>query len=184
MGIDMRADGPHIDPSRVRALVETSSRIEGVQIVYALLWDDKGHLDPDASSVNSQLLQRISEPLAQLYLRDAASRTKALEILALGRKQPGIRRLPILLASDKQHISIGRLDLGISTAAIDAELKRSLQSEPAVLVRTLILGVMMALWIARRISQPLVDLSGAMGRLREGDFEVRAATVPHGNDEV
>src|SRR2546430_1272310 len=75
MGIDMRADGAHIDPNRVRDLVENSSRIEGVQIVYALLWDDKGHLDPDASSVNAQLLQRISEPLAQLYLRE---RTKAL----------------------------------------------------------------------------------------------------------
>jgi len=31
----------------------TSSRIEGVQIVYALLWTNKGHLDPDASSVNA-----------------------------------------------------------------------------------------------------------------------------------
>src|SRR5258706_5268919 len=131
MGIDMRADGAHSDPTRVRDLLENASRIEGVQIVYALLWDDKGHLDPDASSVNAQLLQRISEPLAQLYLRDAASRTKALEILALGRKQPGIRRLPIRLASDKQHVSIGRLDLGISTAAIDAELKCSLQRDAA-----------------------------------------------------
>ena len=48
----------------------------------------------DASSVNTLLLQRISEPLAQLYARD---RARGVELLARSRGQPGIRRLPINL---------------------------------------------------------------------------------------
>ena len=181
LGIELRADGAHFDPSRVHSLVANSTRVEGLEIVYALLWDDKGHLDSAASSVNAQLLERVSEPLAQLYLRD---RPKCLELLALGRKQAGIRRLPIRLAAEKKQGSIGRLDLGISTAAIDAELRRSLLRDAAVLAGTLFVGILCALWIARRIAQPLTDLSVAMGRLREGDFEVRSPSAKQTNDEV
>lgn len=181
LGIELRADGAHFDPTRVHALVANSSRVEGLEIVYALLWDDKGHLDSAASSVNLALLQRASQQLAQLYLRD---RTKCLELLARGGKQPGIRRLPIRLAAEKRQGSIGRLDLGISTATIDADLRRSLLRDAAVLAGTLFLAILGAFWMARRIAQPLTDLSSAMGRLREGDFEVRAPITEHRNDEV
>jgi adenylate cyclase len=181
LGIDLRADGAHFDPARVHALVANSTRNEGLEIVYALLWDDKGHLDSAASSVNEQLLQRVSKPLAQLYLRD---RSKCLEVLALGKKQTGIRRLPIRLAAEKHQGTIGRLDLGLSTVAIDADLRRSLQRDAAVLAASLLFGILGALWIAQRIAQPLTDLSAKMGRLREGDFDVRASSIPHGNDEV
>jgi class 3 adenylate cyclase len=181
LGIDLRADGAHFDPARVHALVANSSRVQGVEIVYALLWDDKGHLDSQASSVNAQLLQRASEPLAQLYLRD---RARALEVLAVGRKQPGIRRLPIKLAAGGEHSTIGRLDLGLSTIAIDTELRRSLIRDAFVLAGTLFFAVLSALWVARRIAQPLTDLSGAMGRVREGDFEITAPHNAHTNDEI
>src|SRR5204862_1280846 len=111
LGIDLRADGAHFDPARVHALVANSSRVQGVEIVYALLWDDKGNLDSTASSVNAQLLQKASEPLAQLYLRD---RARALEVLVSARP-PGIRRLRMKLAAGAPHSTIGRLDLGLST---------------------------------------------------------------------
>lgn len=181
LGIDLRADGAHFDPNRVHALVANSSHSAGVEIVYALLWDDKGHLDSTASSVNTQLLEKLAPPLAQLYVRDPP---RALEILALGKSQRGVRRLPIKLAAEKRQGAIGRLDLGLSTASIDADLRRSLQRDAAVLVASLIFGIVAALWIARRIAQPLTDLSAAMGRLREGDFEVRAPIKRHMNDEV
>src|SRR5437879_12578721 len=51
LGIDLRADGAYFDPARVHALVANSSRVQGVEIVYALIWDDKGNLD----SASSQL---------------------------------------------------------------------------------------------------------------------------------
>ena len=181
LGIDLRADGAHFDPARVHALVMNSNRVQGVEIVYALLWDDKGHLDSAASSVNATLLERASPPLAQLYFRD---RARVLEMLALGRKQPGIRRLPIKLAAGGEHSSIGRLDLGLSTLAIDAELRRTLIRDAFVLLGTLFFAVWSALWIARRIAQPLTDLSQAMGRVREGDFEITAAPSTRTNDEI
>lgn len=181
LGIDLRADGAHFDPARVHALVANSSRSQSVEIVYALLWDDKGNLDLTASSVNALLLQKISPPLVQLYLRD---RGKCLEVLAHGRRQPGIRRLPIRLAAGNKEGTIGRLDLGLSTMAIDLELRRSLQRDGAVLLATLLLAVLGALWISQRIAQPLTDLSIAMGKLQQGDFEVHAATAHQSNDEV
>ena len=181
LGIDLRADGAHFDPARVHSLVANSSRVQGIEIVYALLWDDKGNLDTAASSVNAALLQRLSEPLAQLYFRD---RAKCLEVLAVGRKQPGLRRLPIRLAAAKGQATIGRLDLGLSTQVIDLELRRSLQRDGVVLAGTLFLAVVGALWISRHIAQPLTDLSGAMGRLQQGDFDVRAPMSKMSNDEV
>ena len=181
LGIDLRADGAYFDPARVHALVANSSRVQGVEIVYALIWDDKGNLDSAASSVNTMLLQKASEPLAQLYLRDPA---RALQVLAIGRRQPGIRRLPIKLAAEGGHSIIGRLDLGLSTMAIDSELRRSLIRDAFVLVGTLFFAVLSALSIARRIAQPLTDLSAAMGRVREGDFEITAAPSARTNDEI
>jgi len=181
LGIDLRADGAHFDPARVHALVANSSRVQGIEIVYALLWDDKGNLDTAASSVNTDLLQKLYPPLAQFYLRDSA---RFLQALAQGKKQPGIRRLPIRLAAQNRQDAIGRLDLGLSTVAIDQELRRSLQRDAAVLAATLLLAIAGALWISRRIAQPLANLSGAMGRLQQGDFEVRAHDGQNANDEV
>jgi adenylate cyclase len=181
LGVDVRSDGSaHFDPSRVHQLVANSTRT-GVEIVYAILFDEKGNLDPAASSVNAQLLQRVSEPLAQLYLRD---RQKCLELLAQGTKQRGLRRLPIRLAVPDRKGTIGRLDLGLSSLAIDAELRRTLLRDALVLVGTMVLAVIGAFFIARRIAQPLTELSGAMGRLQQGDFDVRSDAARHFNDEV
>ena len=38
--------------------------------------------------------------------------------------------------------------------------------------------------MARRIAQPLTDLSAAMGRVREGDFEITAAPSTRTNNEI
>lgn len=181
LGIDLRADGAHFDPSGVQRLVTNSSRVPGVEILYALLWDGNGNLDTNASSVNEDLLRAEQPAILQLYLRD---RAKCLEVLATGRTRPGIRRLSLRLAEQNRQGAIGRLDLGLSRVAIDQELQRSLQREAAVLALTLLLGVLGALMIARRIAQPLTDLSAAMGRLREGDFDVRATSLKQSNDEV
>jgi adenylate cyclase len=179
--VELRTDGsPRFDSSRVNQLVANSNRT-GVDIVYAILFDDKGNLDADASSVNAPLLQRISEPLAQLYARD---RTKAVELLAKTKKQRGIRALPIKLVVPDRKGQIGRLELGLSTLAIDAELRRTLWRDAAVLLGTMLLAVIGAFLIARRIAQPLTELSSAMGRLQQGDFEVRSQAAQQANDEV
>jgi len=181
LGIDLRADGAHFDPARVHALVANSSKVPGLEIVYALLWDDKDQLDSAASAVNWQLLQKASAPLAQLYLND---RARALEVLARPGRQPGIRRLRMKLAAGDPHSTIGRLDVGLSTIAIDAELRRSLIRDAFVLAGTLFFAVWSALWVAGRIAQPLTNLSAAMGRVREGDFEITAAPSTRTNDEI
>lgn len=181
LGVDLRADGAHFDANRVRRLVEDSKNIKDLEIVYALVWDEKGHLDPVASTVNTESLRSISPQLAQLYLRDPG---KALELLALGRSQAGIQRQAIRLATEDKHRSIGHLDLGLSTAKIDAELRKSLQRDGLVLAGSLLFGVLAAFWMARRIAQPLTDLSAAMGRVSEGDFEVRVNVARQTNDEV
>jgi len=156
LGIDLRADGAHFDPDRVHSLVANSSSVVGLEIVYALLWDDKGHLDETASSVNEKLLERVAPQLARLYVRD---RSKALEILALGRQEAGIRRLPIRLAVDKREGAIGRLDLGLSTATINADLRRSLNRDAAALLASLLFGVLGTLTDLMTIAGPLLFLN-------------------------
>ena len=180
MGVEVRADGAHFDPSRVHDLVTNSSRT-GVEIVYALLFDERGNLDAAASSVNAQILERISRPMVQLYLRD---RDKCLRLFGSGVTQPGIRRLRMHLAVPESKGAIGRLDLGLSTLSIDAEMRRTLWRDAIVLFGTMVLAVFAAFLFARRIARPLSELSRAMGRLQQGDFEVRSDEAQQLNDEV
>src|SRR5260370_18746338 len=152
LGIVRSADGKaHLEPSRVQQLVLNSSRIPGIEILYALFWDEKGNLDTSASSVNEDLLRKEQGGLLQLYRRDPA---ECYEVLATGKTRPGIRRLNIRLTACKvdagvghdcpqnQQVAIGRLDLGLSTVAIDQELRRSLQRDAVVLVLTLLLRLL------------------------------------------
>src|SRR5207244_8257619 len=67
LGIDLRADGAYFDPARVHALVANSSRVQGVEIVYALISADKGKLDSAPSSVDAKLHQEAYESPAQLH---------------------------------------------------------------------------------------------------------------------
>jgi class 3 adenylate cyclase len=177
--MDLSGGSAHLDAIRVHSLVVNSQR--GVEIVYALFWDDKGQLDPDVCSVNATQLQKVSEPLARLYIQD---RDQALEALAHGPRPRGIRLLRNNIQLKEGHKPIGRLDVGLSTVAIDAEVRRSLVRDAFAFVVTLFFAVWSALWIARRIAQPLTDLSAAMGRVQEGDFEVTAGPSTRTNDEI
>ena len=178
MGIEAGASAIRFDPQRVHQLVTNSGHGAGPEIVYALLSDPQGQLDVTASSVNATLLQRVSEPLTQLYLRDRAA---ALEVLVRQKPVRGIRRLSLKLELPDRKGSLGRLDLGLSTMAIDAELRRSLQRDGLVLLGTMLLAILGALFIGGRIARPLTDLAAAMRRLEQGDFvEVQAAS----RDEV
>jgi adenylate cyclase len=172
LGIDLRSDGAHFDRTRLNSLVANSGRVEGVTIVYALLFDEKGHLDPDTSSVNQESLARLAPGLQPepSVVAQRASRIK------------GLRRLTINLET-RDEKAIGRLELGLSTRAIDADVRRSLRRDAMVLGCTLLFAILSAFFVAGRIAQPLVDLSFAMGRLRRGDFDARSPSVRR-QDEV
>jgi adenylate cyclase len=171
LGIDLRADGAHVDRSRMQDLVINSGRVAGVGLVYALLFDEHGVLDPEASAVNTEMLARLAPKIPA----DPAVLAKTGRIV-------GLRRRAVNLVMPNGH-RIGRLELGLSTKAIDADLRRALNRDAAVLGATLLLAVMGAFLVAGRIAQPLTDLAYAMGRLRRGDFDARSPTVKR-KDEV
>src|SRR5207245_11053201 len=58
LGIDLRADGAHFDPARVHALVAHSSRVQGVEIGYALLLERQGDPGSAASSVHNIVVHK------------------------------------------------------------------------------------------------------------------------------
>jgi class 3 adenylate cyclase len=166
MAIELRADGTHFDLSRI---VANAGGVEGVNIVYALAYDEQGRLDVDASAVNKVLVARLALP------QDPAALAQAPAI-------PGLRRLPIRVETIQQN-RVGHLELGLSTRTIDLELRRSLRRDAAVLSGTLIIAILSALFFAGRIAQPLTDLARAMDRVRAGDFNVAAPAVRR-KDEV
>ncbi|HEX4383112.1 MAG TPA: adenylate/guanylate cyclase domain-containing protein, partial [Myxococcales bacterium] len=171
LAIHLQSDGAHFDRDRVRAL--TSGRIEGVGIVYELFFDEKGHLDEDGSSVNAELLKQLAP--------DVAPEPKAVAE-RVAAKIPGLRRLPINLVTLNEN-AIGRIELGLSSRAIDAEARRTLRRDAMVLGAVLLFAILSAFFLAGRIAQPLVDLSFAMGRLRRGDFDARSPSIKR-QDEV
>src|SRR5260370_32808058 len=90
LGIVRSADGKaHLDPLRVQQLVLNSSRIPGIEILYALFWDEKGNLDTSASSVNRDLLRKEQEGLLKVFVR---APPVCYEVLATDTTRPGIRR--------------------------------------------------------------------------------------------
>ncbi len=184
--VEVRSDGAHWDANRLETLVANSAAGPGgLEVVYALLYDGKEMLNQAASTANPRLLEHSSPDLAALYQRD---RPRALGLLQS--KLPGVRKLSLRLKLPDEGLrrgqveaDLGRLELGISTAAIDQELRASLFRDFLVFLATLLVALIGAILMGGRIARPLGDLAGAMGRLQAGDFEQRS-TFAHGNDEV
>lgn len=168
---------PRWDETRLHALVSSS----GAPIVYTLVLDEKGLLDPVASSINPARLERVSPALASLSITD---RRRALELLSLGKPLHGIHKINLRPRLENQKASLGRLEVGLSTVDIDAELRRSLARNAAVLAVTLLFALAGAVLIAGRVARPLVQLSWAMGRLEQGDFDQRISSAAQASDEV
>ena len=179
LSVEVGADAVRLNATRVRALVVNSQG--GVPIVYALVWDARGHLDDSASAINGKLLEAVSPQLASLCLTD---RPRCLALLTPGTQRPGLRPVSMKLVLGDGRGSIGRLELGISTVGLDAELQRGLRRDGMVLLATLLLAVLGALAMGGRIAKPLGELSLAMGRLEQGDFDQRISSAEQAHDEV
>ncbi len=179
LSLEVRMDEVRLNASRIQDMVVNSPH--GVPIVYALVWDAAGKLDEKASAVNGQLLQNFSPALAALCVAEVS---RCLELLALGKRLRGVRPVPMKLVLDRNRGTIGRLELGISTVALDAELRRELWRDGIVLLATLLLAVLGALAMGGRIARPLGELSWAMGRLELGDFNQRISSAEQAHDEV
>ena len=179
LSVEVRTDEVRLNASRIQDMVVNSPR--GVPIVYALVWDAAGNLDEKASAVNGPLLQAISPPLAAICATEVS---RCLELLTLGRRLRGLRPVPMKLVLGGNRGTIGRLELGISTVALDAELRRGLWRDGIVMLATLLLAVLGALAMGGRIARPLGELSWAMGRLELGDFSQRIASAEQAHDEV
>jgi adenylate cyclase len=179
LSVEVRLDDVRLNASRIQDMVVNSPR--GVPIVYALVWDAAGNLDEKASAVNGALLQSLSPQLATLC---QTGPSRCLELLARGTRLRGLRAVPMKLVLDNGRGTIGRLELGISTLALDAELRRGLWRDGIVLLATLLLAVLGALAMGGRIARPLGELSWAMGRLELGDFDQRISSAEQAHDEV
>ena len=178
--VQVSADGTRWNASGVSALVLSSGHSgSSINAVYALISDAKGKLIEDASTVNQDLLRQLAPQMASLYARD---RGRALHILA-GGGLSGLRRVRVRLAEQEGRAAVGHLELGLSTAAIDAEAREGILRELSVLGCTLLLGVLAAVAIGGRIGRPLAALAAAMARVEQGDLatEARATSA---RDEV
>jgi class 3 adenylate cyclase len=172
--VQLSAAGPRWNADGVRALFETQriGRLgEGshsVNAVYAIIFDGEGKLIEDASAVNQELLGQLAPAIAALYLRD---RPRALSLLARG-GPTRLRSIRVRLASGDNRAVVGHLELGLSTASIDAEARQGIMRELAVLGATLLFGVIFAIAMGGRIASPLAALSAAMKQIEQGDLGV------------
>lgn len=174
------SQGPRWDQDTIRDFVGRTSTTPGLDMVYVLSFDAAGTLDPLSSVANPAGLERLSPTLAALYLRDPA---RAFALLATGPGK-GLQRVTVRVTEPDREAPLGRLVLGVSTAAIDAEARASLSSELLVLAATLVLGVLGAIWTGGRLAKPLGLLSGSMGRLQRGDFGGELLAPASAQDEI
>jgi len=140
----------------------------GLDVVYALLFDDRGLLNVADSTANPALLHRASPRISALYLVD---RDRVLRLLAGGSLRGQLNPIRIRLATPDKSRDLGHLELGVSTATIDAEARSSLLRGLIVLAATLIVGVLSAVFIGSGITAPLRQLQRAMADLGKGDYQ-------------
>ena len=178
--VQVTAAGPRWNAGGVAALVLSSGHDNSsINAVYALIFDAQGRLNEDASTVNQEQLARFAPSMATLY---ASDRRGALQLLASG-ADSGLRRIRVRLATQQGNAAVGHLELGLSTATIDAEARQGILRELAVLGATLLLGVLGAVLMGGRIASPLAALAEAMKRVEQGDLTV-AARETIARDEV
>jgi class 3 adenylate cyclase len=153
----------------------------GLDVVYALLFNDKGELNAGDSSANPALLQRASPRLAALYEND---RDRVLKLLAQGEVRGAVNGIHIRLKTPDKQRDVGHLELGVSTASIDGEARSSLLRGLGVLACTLVAGLLGAAAMGGRIARPLRMLQEAMERMRRGDLEQQLDVPSNARDEV
>ncbi len=182
--VRLTATGVHWNANQVQALVANSHAAasgNGLEVVYALLFDIAGELEVSDSSANPALLHKSSPRLSALYLID---RDRVVRLLAAGELRGQINPIRLRLAAPDQRQQVGHLELGVSTAAIDAEARATLLRGLVVLAATLLVGVLGAALIGGQISKPLQALQKAMGALTEGNFEQVLHEPLLGRDEI
>ncbi len=93
-------------------------------------------------------------------------------------------KLEVVAEDTGQPLTVGQLRLGVSTAALEAELKQAIANARAranAAARTLaliaagiiMLGALLAVWEGRRIAQPVKALSDQAEKIAGGDFQQR-----------
>ncbi len=81
-----------------------------------------------------------------------------------------------------QDVSLGKLVLASSLAPIHKRISEECQIGLLVSLAVLMVGTLVSLYVAGRISRPIIALRNAVERIAEGDYSVRVA--PTSNDEV
>jgi class 3 adenylate cyclase len=181
--VSVSSSGVRWNPMVVSALVANSHRgaAAGLDVVYALLFDEDGELDANDSSANPELLHRVSATLSATYLID---RERALRVMARGGLRRQVNPIRLRLAAPDQKRHVGVLELGASTASIDADARTQLLRGTTTLLAVLCIGLALAVFLAGRLSGPIVALQRAMGHLGQGDFERELSVTARGRDEI
>ena len=160
-------------------VVNSASTAADLDLTYALIFDEAGALSLRTSVVNEKALGRRAPALLSIYARDP---DRGLALLAAGAS--GLKTLAIRLRTPERDAPVGKLVLGYSTAAIDAEARATLLRELIVLGATIILGVGGAIAIGGRLARPLDQLAAAMGKARTGDFTLELIGPAQARDEI
>ncbi len=177
--VRMTAQGPVWNDKAVEKLIENAPALAPtLGLEFALLYDQGGALSP-ASLANTEALGRRAPQLLALYLRD---KERCLQVLAAGVR--GLRTQTIALKEPDREAPVGKLVLGYSTAAIDAEARAALLNELLVLAGTLLLGGVGAILVGGRLARPLDELAAAMGKARTGDFSEELLGPAQARDEI
>ncbi len=179
MIVRLSAEGVSFRSDVMQDLVINSSGTPGQELVFALLYDEKGALLESASVVNPKLLGRLSPRLLALYRTDSLH---GLQQLAL--HHDGVQQLAVSLKLEGASAPVGRMLLGLSTNSIDAEARAVLLRELVLLVLLLAFELFCAALMARQLSLPLTALAGAMGRTQKGEFDAALEVQSHARDEI
>lgn len=153
------------DPSSLELFFEELA--ERTDIISVAIVDPKGWLWMGS---DGDWLAEVSDPLLDVAMvtGEAQQELRADYLHRAG---------PIVVADD----IIGFLNLRVARAPIAAALHSLWVSTALVGISCLIIGPLLALWVARRLSRPLHNLQIASKRVANGDFDCRV--VNDSNDE-
>ena len=138
------------------------------EVAYTLVENRQGEV---VGSSVGKLSGELASLLGGADLRDTR-RTQA----ALGGKRLYDTRVPLL------NGEIGAVHVGIWQSAVATEVNQALIPVIGLLLVVLVVAVTLAVWIARRVSQPILSLAQSADQISRGDLDLPVGVTS--NDEL
>ena len=161
------------DPTLLKTFVEHADKM-GTGLCFVLLMDGKEQIEA-GSSMNMILLAEAAPGLATTLKK--AREAERLVLIKTHSWEDESIRLKRIQIKDSTGKVLGVVLFGFSTVRMEAELRQSITTHAMITVAAFFMGVLMAMFMAKRFTRPIRMVADAMQRVSDGELDQTLAVT-------